>query len=188
MSNTYKDLRTEYNTPSFKQELFNIHGTRCINCGSDLDVELHHIVPLGLGGTNRITNIVPLCHLCHQKAHGSVNIRKICRAENTGRPKKKPVNGYKDILYDYLHGEFGRKECEQKLQLGRATKLTDRWFFREYLAENNIVKYKNKIDLFNCSNRSKADRTNQVIAVIEYGNGNVYKRYGNGREEYTIQG
>lgn len=187
MSNTYKDLRTEYNTPSFKKKIFNIHGTRCINCGSDLDVELHHIVPLGLGGTNRITNIVPLCHLCHEKAHGSVNIRRICRAENTGRPKKKPIDGYKQILNDYLHGEFGRNECERKLGLSKATKLSDRWFFKEYLSQNNIVKYKNKIDLFKCGKRKYTDRSDQIIALIEYGDGNIYKRYGNGKEEYITR-
>lgn len=49
---------------------------KCYNCGSTTDtLELHHIVPLGLGGTNNPSNIVPLCGKCHDLVHGTTHER-----------------------------------------------------------------------------------------------------------------
>ena len=64
-SYTYTQNKLQFNRPSFKDELKDKLGTVCCNCGSNLDVEYHHVVPLALGGTNNIGNIVPLCHVCH---------------------------------------------------------------------------------------------------------------------------
>lgn len=66
----YKQLRLEFNRVLFKRDLEEKLGKTCCNCGSNLDVEYHHIVPLALGGTNKITNIVPLCGICHSIVHG----------------------------------------------------------------------------------------------------------------------
>jgi len=40
-----------------------LKGTICCNCGIDYNNEImfHHIVPLSFGGTDKITNIVPIC-------------------------------------------------------------------------------------------------------------------------------
>lgn len=43
---------------------------KCVNCGKSNDLHLHHIVPLAIGGTNNISNIVILCSECHGKIHG----------------------------------------------------------------------------------------------------------------------
>lgn len=40
----------------------------CFECGGDAD-QRHHVVPRSLGGTKT----VPLCHVCHGKAHGRTN-------------------------------------------------------------------------------------------------------------------
>ena len=42
----------------------------CGNCGSADDLEIHHIVPIIYGGTNRYTNLAVLCGACHDRAHG----------------------------------------------------------------------------------------------------------------------
>ena len=42
---------------------------RCVNCGGSSH-ELHHIVPLALGGTNNDSNIIQLCSPCHGLVHG----------------------------------------------------------------------------------------------------------------------
>jgi 5-methylcytosine-specific restriction endonuclease McrA len=42
----------------------------CCNCtarGTRLDV--HHIVPIGQGGSNRLTNLAVLCFECHKLIH-----------------------------------------------------------------------------------------------------------------------
>jgi hypothetical protein len=41
----------------------------CINCGAVAN-EVHHIVPVVLGGLDVLSNVVSLCVVCHGKAHG----------------------------------------------------------------------------------------------------------------------
>ena len=50
------------NNEKFRDEVKHWYGDICANCGSSESIEYHHIVPLALGGTNRITNFAPLCH------------------------------------------------------------------------------------------------------------------------------
>jgi len=44
----------------------------CQGCGSDVqhNAPIHHIVPLGCGGTNTYRNLITLCEQCHGKIHG----------------------------------------------------------------------------------------------------------------------
>lgn len=45
---------------------------RCMNCtasGSDVTLDVHHIVPRGQAGSNRLSNMVVLCRRCHDAAH-----------------------------------------------------------------------------------------------------------------------
>lgn len=47
-------------------------GHKCGNCGiSGVPLYIHHIVSLSSGGSNAFENLVPLCSLCHTKAHGN---------------------------------------------------------------------------------------------------------------------
>jgi hypothetical protein len=41
-----------------------IQTTSC--CGRGTNLEIHHILPRGRGGTHAMTNLVTLCHLHHQ--------------------------------------------------------------------------------------------------------------------------
>jgi len=47
------------------------HGHTCTRCGeSDPGkLEVHHILPLSEGGTNRIENLTTRCRACHLEAH-----------------------------------------------------------------------------------------------------------------------
>lgn len=53
-----------------------IRDEQCMNCRrtpadtGDLQFDTHHIVPLGRGGSNRLSNLVLLCRDCHDAAHG----------------------------------------------------------------------------------------------------------------------
>lgn len=42
-------------------------GYECRKCGSEEDLEVHHIVPVSKGGTNSQANLITLCHRCHKK-------------------------------------------------------------------------------------------------------------------------
>lgn len=48
MELSYTQNKLQFNRPSFKDELKDKLGTVCCNCGSNLDVEYHHVVPLAL--------------------------------------------------------------------------------------------------------------------------------------------
>ena len=175
--NEYKRLRNEFNRDSFKKILREKLGTRCVNCDSDLDIDYHHIVPLALGGTNRISNIAPLCYFCHQKTHGSVNIKTIFRSQNTGRPRKKLPDNYEEILWDYMYGKIGRLECQEKLGVLGESKLTDKDFFKEFLRKNEIKQYKNRVDMLKTKRCSRVNHNGEFIAKVVFENGEEIIKY-----------
>lgn len=47
---------------------------RCQGCGNGVadaaEHHVHHIVPLGAGGTNTLRNLITLCDECHGRVHG----------------------------------------------------------------------------------------------------------------------
>lgn len=59
----------------------------CANCESTDDLHIHHIVPLALGGRNRISNLTRLCLGCHSKAHGG----KFALVEKSAETKRNNI-------------------------------------------------------------------------------------------------
>lgn len=53
-----------------KSELIELFGG-CVVCGFDYKpvLEIHHIIPISLGGSNDINNLFPLCPNCHSIVH-----------------------------------------------------------------------------------------------------------------------
>lgn len=92
-----ENLRNEFKSKKFRDNMIKELGNVCVNCGSEEHIHYHHIVPLIMGGTNRLTNIVPLCEDCHGKIHigtsyecARIGIKKAREKKgyNEGRPKK----------------------------------------------------------------------------------------------------
>ena len=169
------ELRKEYNRQSFKKQLRKVLGCKCVNCGSDIGIEYHHIVPLALEGTNRLTNIVPLCNICHEKAHGAQNIRQIKGTMAGGRKRLPLPDNYEEILWKYMYGEIGKSECEQLLNVKGASKLNDRPFMKEFIAKYNIVSYINKIDTYR--HFSKSNHKGKLLSKVEFADGNEITKY-----------
>lgn len=44
-------------------------GNKCVCCPCTTGLEVHHIVALSRGGTNKKTNLITLCEKCHKKRH-----------------------------------------------------------------------------------------------------------------------
>lgn len=175
-SETLHQMRNECNRPEFKKNLVEKLGTKCVNCGSEICIEYHHIVPLTLGGTNNITNIVPLCYGCHEIVHGIKDIRLIRRTKKSGRKRIIPDN-YEEPIERYLNGDIGRKECEKLLGLNNTTKLTDKMYFRDYLKDRGIVSYKNRVDMINCKRSKHCDHTGEILSKITFSDGTEKIRY-----------
>lgn len=104
MREEYKRIRS-----SLDKEL----PKECGNCGSTEELDIHHIVPISLGGTNRITNLVRLCTSCHAKAHGGLPVVEASRKARVNRAKLgKTVAGKAPIGYKYINDEFKINEEE----------------------------------------------------------------------------
>ena len=69
--NGEEDKRYPKNWNALRQAMFRECGYRCQLCNkySKGDLNLHHIVPLGYGGSNSKYNLIPICSQCHFNVH-----------------------------------------------------------------------------------------------------------------------
>jgi 5-methylcytosine-specific restriction endonuclease McrA len=51
-----------------RQEVLRRHGWRCAVCG-ERAVDVHHVVPASMGGSDEVGNLVALCDQHHREAH-----------------------------------------------------------------------------------------------------------------------
>lgn len=65
------DKRYPENWNSMRHPIFRECGYRCQLCQKYKkgELHLHHIVPLGSGGSNARYNLIPLCKDCHFDVH-----------------------------------------------------------------------------------------------------------------------
>lgn len=75
----------------------------CENCNSTLDMQMHHIIPLRMRGTNMITNFRRLCKNCHSKLHGLIK---------GVTPLKATDNPFYEIQLEALFPEFTHINCD----------------------------------------------------------------------------
>lgn len=143
-----KELRKEFNRPSFKAYLYKELGENCINCGSNDGVEYHHIVPIANGGTNKIQNIVPLCCRCHQAVHGARKSWQELgkRSENFGRPRAITYEDAEPILDAYIRCEIGTKETWERLGFTGSPRLAGKVVYKECVEKHSITGHRNNID------------------------------------------
>jgi hypothetical protein len=51
-----------------KKQIIERDGNKCLKCGIGVNLEIHHITPLCLGGDNQKENLATLCFKCHKQA------------------------------------------------------------------------------------------------------------------------
>jgi 5-methylcytosine-specific restriction endonuclease McrA len=54
-------------------------NAKCAECPSQEELQIHHKVPLAMGGTNEADNLEILCKQCHLKRHGMDKSKKQLR-------------------------------------------------------------------------------------------------------------
>lgn len=76
---------------------------RCTNCGSESELEVHHVVPVHQGGANYPSNLVTLCGDCHLKAHGKHENH--VQNESTGKNVRwvPTVENVQELVQNELH-------------------------------------------------------------------------------------
>ena len=107
----------------------------CVNCGKPA-IELHHIVPLALGGNDIDSNKVYLCSECHALVHGHDKIRRgtdwhelqavgITNAHKNGikfgRPRAKKPNNWDEVIAKWNNKEIPTVKAMKELKLSKAT-------------------------------------------------------------------
>ena len=109
----------------------------CGNCGSVDDLEVHHIVPIICGGTNRYTNLAVLCGACHGAVHESKS--RSCsaltkagleRAKAEGKQLGRPVaTGTRDQVQ--REKAAGMTQARAAAVLGLSTRTVKRYWNQE---------------------------------------------------------
>ena len=83
---------------------------KCFECGTSESIQHHHIIPRSLGGTKTI----PLCSICHGKAHGIKRNKQI----DIGRLTKE------GLMRAKARGVvLGNPNLEEAASKGRTTQL-----------------------------------------------------------------
>ena len=57
-----------------RQALYDRAGGKCEHCGREIEyheMQLHHVVPVSMNGTNNPHNLMCLCSECHHLIHGN---------------------------------------------------------------------------------------------------------------------
>ena len=102
-------------------------------------------MPIVYGGTNKLTNIVPICVSCHYKAHNKTNAEGIENAKKNktvGRKHSVPYEVCYPYIVDYIHGRIGKKEVKAKCGYSEKYKLDKCGYIERYTRDNNIKSFK----------------------------------------------
>lgn len=177
----------------YREEVLNRFDHKCVNCGSTEDLEIHHIVPLTLGGTNAITNLVPLCVNCHKAAHLGRNMTEY--KKNTGRQKggrksKITFEEFDQAFEKYLNGEIGKRKLSDITGYSAYMCNSDSYpHYKRSLESRGISRLRNNIDVALSNGRCLHD--GDPVGHIEYADGRkeliFYKDTGENDVEYSIR-
>ena len=172
---TYEELRDVWEHSTVLRTMVrNVCWTVWCNCGSEENVESHHIVPLKLGGTNSTSNIAALCNRCHKSAHYGRHIRDYQNKKITGRPSREIDE---EVLDMFVNCIIGTREYKKLCGIPNATKIKDTSAFKKYKEKNGIDKARNYIDVI--EKKCGYVEEGREVGFIKYKNGTVKTiRYG----------
>jgi len=160
------DLREEYNRLRDNGTLANMLGAVCVNCGEKDNIEYHHIVPLHLGGTNRLSNIVPLCNRCHKVAHNGRHIKEFRNGKiNGGRNSNVSDRVAFKALDKWADGQIGNRKCSEMMKIAQHTVIASVQY-KKWCAVRGYKKVRNTLDIA-ATNSRRPFNERLVVGQIE---------------------
>lgn len=135
-----------------RQQMMRDDEYRCSLCrraGREVELHVHHIVPLTKQGTNNPRNLVTLCHTCHNRQH-----RGICVTRN--RPIRRIRHGGEFVAIDIETTGFSHQDDIIELAAARfkAGEVVD-WF--ESLVNTRVYVPMHVTDLTGITNEMLAN-------------------------------
>ena len=134
-------------------------------------------MPIVYGGTNKSTNIVPLCIKCHYKAHSRSNVEGLEKAKKNktvGRKHSIPYEICYPFIVDYIYGRIGKKEFKIKCGYSEKYKLDKCSYIEKYKKDNDIASFKNTIDVVIANGKLEKDK---YVGYIKFNNGKKQELY-----------
>lgn len=123
-------------------------------------MHIHHIIPLAVGGTNRVLNLVRLCNECHAKAHGNAPLIKLGefgRKKKVSEGKRRPGR----VPYGYKQG------CGETYEIHEDHAEVIRLIFRlRYLAEYSTINIATILNYLAISSAQGIEWKHPTIAKI----------------------
>ena len=55
-----------------RYKIYRRDGFACCLCGSGSNLQIHHVIPRGEGGSDFEENLATLCAVCHAQIHGYI--------------------------------------------------------------------------------------------------------------------
>ena len=67
--NNFRDSRGKLTRRMARQVIIETLDRTCAYCGTEKKLDIHHVMPLYLGGTDRLNNFELICGRCHREIH-----------------------------------------------------------------------------------------------------------------------
>jgi hypothetical protein len=165
-------LRKEYILLLQGGELEMMLGKMCSNCGTHENIEYHHIVPLHLGGTNRFSNITPLCHRCHEAAHRGQHISRYKNKTRVGgRPSNVSDKDAFKALDMWADGQIGNRKCFELMKRAHSSTggstISNSPQYKRWIKDRGYKRVKNNIDVA-ATRAIGGFSNNKIVGFIEY--------------------
>lgn len=113
-----------------RNDVIDRHLGRCVNCRRlETTLYVHHIVPVGRGGSHRRSNLVPLCGRCHDAAHGlamAPRVRWFTNGELTSDEFTKHMSLWQRMRDRFGYPRFDPEENAIYVPLADADRLMER--------------------------------------------------------------
>ena len=68
----YAVKKRESITQDVKDAVWNRDGGKCVQCGSNENLEFDHIIPFSKGGANTVRNLQLLCQKCNREKSNKI--------------------------------------------------------------------------------------------------------------------